>query len=291
MSLIRVPDDFSVWAFADPHGVRSGLAASLQQAGLIDSDEHWKAAAKTALVGCGDYIDRGRDSKGVLDLLFRLRDEAAAAGSLVVLAKGNHEAVLESTLRGIGSEAAAWLSDFFGGVATAESLGLSAGSRALGRSARDIAIALRDVAPELPGRLRSMPDAILWRDVMFCHAGPPPGYGPEDLGTKTTDHLWEFPDFHRKDLPQYDLEHADFARYRDAGITRFVFGHQSYEGPEVFQGGAAMSLDTNPTGGAPGIRTSFSTLAHIPKDGSLLGAACVLVDTTGALDGAGPSRR
>jgi len=32
----QVPDDWTVWAFSDPHGVATGLEAALVQAGLLD---------------------------------------------------------------------------------------------------------------------------------------------------------------------------------------------------------------------------------------------------------------
>jgi serine/threonine protein phosphatase 1 len=279
MTIIRVPDDFTVWAFADPHGMRDPLAEAFRRAGLIDAAERWIAPAGTALVGCGDYIDRGPDSAGVLDLLFRLRDEAAASGSLVVLARGNHEALLEGTLRGIGEDAAVWVSDFAGGTATAVSLGLSPNSRVLGREARDIAIALIGLAPELPARLAAMPDAVRWHDVLFCHAGPVEGFGPDDLGARTDSHLWQHPGFERDVVEEWDLASPNFAAYRAAGIGRYVFGHESQEGPTVFQAGQALCLDTNATGGAPGIHTAQVTLARIPPEGSLFGVACVVVET------------
>jgi len=78
--LRRIPDDWTVWAFTDTHGMLGGLTASLRRAGLVDRDSHWIAAKETALVGVGDYIDRGPDSAGVVDLLSRLSAEAAAAG-------------------------------------------------------------------------------------------------------------------------------------------------------------------------------------------------------------------
>ena len=67
--LPRVPDDWTVWAFTDPHGVTSGLVAALRRPALIDAAGHWSAPPRTALVGCGDYIDRGGDVGGLVALL------------------------------------------------------------------------------------------------------------------------------------------------------------------------------------------------------------------------------
>lgn len=279
MSLLRLPDDFTVWAFADPHGVRSGLDAALRVAGLLDVAGHWSAPPRTALVGCGDYIDRGTDSAGLLELLFRLRAEAAQAGSQVVLAKGNHEAMLESILAGRNENLGVWLSDFAGGLSTAISLGLSPTSRALHRQASDLASALIDLHPELPGRLRTLPDAIIWRDVLFTHAGPVPNFGPDDLGAKTTDHLWQVPGFDLPGNDHWNLDGPAYQRYRAAGLGRYVFGHESHDGPAFFQGGRALGLDTNASYGAFGIRSAAVSLARIPRDGSLVLADFVEIDT------------
>src|SRR3954447_3682763 len=84
----RVPDDWTVWAFSDPHGVASGLEPALVEAGVVDGSLRWAAPPETALVGCGDYLDRGLESRRVVELLRRLEVEAAEAGGSVVLARG-----------------------------------------------------------------------------------------------------------------------------------------------------------------------------------------------------------
>ncbi len=81
-----------VVAFADVHGAYSELAALLQSQGVVDADLHWKAD-RTHLVSLGDLLDRGDDSRKVMDLLIRLQSEAAAAGGQVHVVVGNHEAM------------------------------------------------------------------------------------------------------------------------------------------------------------------------------------------------------
>jgi serine/threonine protein phosphatase 1 len=125
-------------AFSDIHGVRSGLVRALIDAGLIDIDEAWIAPPGTALVGLGDYIDRGADSAGVVSLLIALRDEAAAAGSRVVLVRGNHEQMLIDLLHGDQAWAIDWLAK--GGDEALRSFGLEADIDAMWRlraTARD----------------------------------------------------------------------------------------------------------------------------------------------------------
>ena len=81
-----------VVAFADVHGSYDDLAALLRRAGVIDGTDHW-SAGRTRLVSLGDLLDRGADSRRVLDLLMRLQDEARKAGGAVDVVLGNHEAM------------------------------------------------------------------------------------------------------------------------------------------------------------------------------------------------------
>ena len=138
----RVPDDWTVWAFTDIHAIVDGLTKALSEAGLATADGHWKAPAKTALIGVGDYIDRGPDSAPVVDLLRRLSLEASAAGGRVVLVRGNHEHMLSDVLRGDREWQASWLAN--GGRALLSSYGLGEAS-----VDRRVPAALRARAPDL----------------------------------------------------------------------------------------------------------------------------------------------
>ncbi len=77
-------------AFADVHGAHTALMNLLVAADVLDDGGHW-SGAKTHLVSLGDTLDRGPDSRQVLDLLRRLQTEALAAGGRVHLVLGNHE--------------------------------------------------------------------------------------------------------------------------------------------------------------------------------------------------------
>jgi serine/threonine protein phosphatase 1 len=55
---------------------------------------------KDTLIFLGDYIDRGDDSKGVVDYILDLRRDAFKVEAL----KGNHEAMFLNFLRGVESE-------------------------------------------------------------------------------------------------------------------------------------------------------------------------------------------
>jgi hypothetical protein len=81
-----------VVAFADVHGAYTELVALLQANGMIDGELRW-SGGRTHLVSLGDLLDRGDDSRKVMDLLMRLQGEAAAAGGRVHVVLGNHEAM------------------------------------------------------------------------------------------------------------------------------------------------------------------------------------------------------
>jgi len=64
--------------------------ATLQEAGVIDDSLAWNGAG-THLVFTGDLLDRGPESRRVMDLIMRLEREAARADGRVHQLLGNHE--------------------------------------------------------------------------------------------------------------------------------------------------------------------------------------------------------
>jgi calcineurin-like phosphoesterase family protein len=77
-------------AVGDVHGAYDRFVEILKTAGLIDSRQRW-SGGRAHLVQLGDVLDRGPDSRKVLDLLRRLEREAASAGGAVHALLGNHE--------------------------------------------------------------------------------------------------------------------------------------------------------------------------------------------------------
>lgn len=77
-------------AIGDIHGAGEQFRTLLQHAGLLDSEQHWSGGSDT-LVQTGDFLDRGREVRAVMDLLINLEREAAAAGGRVEVLLGNHE--------------------------------------------------------------------------------------------------------------------------------------------------------------------------------------------------------
>jgi serine/threonine protein phosphatase 1 len=163
----EAPERQVVFALGDVHGRSDLLAALLQEIGL---DLAIGAGAAT-LVFVGDYVDRGPDSRGVLDQLLSLR--ARGLGALVFL-RGNHDQMLLDFLADPAT-GPQWMS--VGGSATLTSYGLappgpSADPAAWGSIARVFADALP------PAHRVFLEDLQLFHragDYVFAHAGVRPG--------------------------------------------------------------------------------------------------------------------
>ena len=275
----RIPDDATVWVFSDIHGVRSGLLAALVDAGIADIDGAWIAPPGTALVGLGDYENRGTDSAGVVTLLTSLRAEAAAGGSQVVLVRGNHEQVLVDVLQGLPGWSKQWLG--MGGGATLRSFGLDGDVAETDR----LGSVIETEHPELAAFvLDTLPYAV-WRDVLLIHAGPPAGVARlEDLG-ETDAQMWHATPF--TDSRGIGLD-PGFQGYRDAGIRRVALGHVPQSaGPTTIHGGTALLLDTNAA--APPKRSgadwrSYATLVRLGSGADFDDSQTVMIDTSTAPD-------
>ena len=234
-----LPDDWTVWAFTDVHGVTSALIEALRQAGIIDEALHWIAPPRTALVGCGDYIDRGGDVRGLLALVQHLQRVAADGGGAVLPARGNHEAMPLMIRGGAGEWLEVWRE--YGGDATLTSFGCRPAEATDGRG---MTAQLDRCAPGLFDWLEGLPHAVRWRDVLFVHGGLPPNATLDDMGTTTDEHLWIRSGFYER--PWLD---GAFEAYRAAGVDRVVFGHTPQPGgPTTFHDGHSLDIDTNAVG-------------------------------------------
>ena len=70
-------------AVGDIHGADSEFHSLLLGIGVINDKDEWRAGGNTHLVSLGDLLDRGPDSRKVMDLLMRLHSppkETTAAG-------------------------------------------------------------------------------------------------------------------------------------------------------------------------------------------------------------------
>jgi len=78
-----------LYAVSDVHGYREDLVAGLRAKGLLGEDESW-TGGDDQLWLLGDYLDRGPDGIGVIDLVMSLQ---RAAPENVHPLMGNHEAL------------------------------------------------------------------------------------------------------------------------------------------------------------------------------------------------------
>ena len=79
-----------VVALSDPHGDHAAMLRTLGNAGIVDVNDNW-VGGDTYLVITGDLLDRGPDSRAIMDLVMRLESQAPESGGKVLLTLGNHE--------------------------------------------------------------------------------------------------------------------------------------------------------------------------------------------------------
>ena len=171
-----VPPDCRVYAIGDIHG-RSDLLKRLMS--LIQNDA--RGPGKKILVFLGDYVDRGADSKGVIEELLNLPDDLGAH-----FLRGNHDQTLLDFLR---DPAAYRVWREFGAVDTLLSYGVRPpleDSDAAFRDARD----RFESALPLDHRnfLESLSLSYEIGDYFFTHAGVRPEVPFEDQ--EPQDLLW-----------------------------------------------------------------------------------------------------
>ena len=176
-----VPDGLAVYAIGDVHG-RFDLLKSLMVQICTDVDLHPDDRDRL-IVFLGDYIDRGRQSRQVVDFMIA----AGPLGFRVVHLMGNHEQALLEFIDG-GSNGADWLT--YGGLETLYSYGV----RMKGMPTTEAASSeLRDaVKKAVPAdHIDFMRRCILTHsegDYLFVHAGVRPGVRLCDQ--KPIDLLW-----------------------------------------------------------------------------------------------------
>jgi serine/threonine protein phosphatase 1 len=182
-----VPPNTRAYAVGDCHGCLEALR-ELREAIVADSaraDAERPRAQRRVVVYLGDYIDRGPDSRGVIDLLIG----APLAGFETIHMLGNHEALMRGFLDG-EDVASVWMTN--GGTETMRSYGLDVA--ALDRPWRGgDAPALRDaLAAVVPEAHRTFLDSLalchVEGDYFFAHAGIRPGVPLERQGED--DLLW-----------------------------------------------------------------------------------------------------
>lgn len=86
----QAPQPARIVAIGDVHGDLDALTGILKKTGLIDQNDRWNGGSAT-LVQTGDLLDRGPQSRDVLDLMIALQKEAPRQKGSVKVSLGNHE--------------------------------------------------------------------------------------------------------------------------------------------------------------------------------------------------------
>ena len=203
-----LPPDHLVYAIGDIHG-RIDLLMRLMK--IVETDMAQHPHTNKELIFLGDYVDRGVDSKGVIDFL--LNKLPSSAGK--VFLRGNHDDAMLRFLQGELDQAQDWL--LLGGTATLVSYGVNPFRSQMMQD-------LESLRKEALGKVPESHKRFLEETVLSCerggyyfvHAGVRPGVPLDRQNDK--DKMWIRHDFLGS--------HADFGK-------TVVHGHSILPEPDV----------------------------------------------------------
>lgn len=162
----RGPYGHRAYAVGDVHGRLDLLEQLLAK---IEADTERRPALKTSLIFVGDLIDRGPDSRGVVERLRTYRHHRIRPYFLA----GNHEEVLLRLLAGERGILMSWLQ--FGGAECLKSYGFNAAELA-GRSESSGLQLVKEAIPQSHSNfIGGFADTLAFGDYLFVHAGIRPG--------------------------------------------------------------------------------------------------------------------
>jgi serine/threonine protein phosphatase 1 len=178
---LRVADGLALYAIGDIHG-RLDLLTDLLAQVAADAGRH-PVDQQRQLVFLGDYIDRGTESRGVVDALLDL----SWPGFTLTFLMGNHEEAMLEFLDG-QTDGVGWLT--YGGLETLLSYGVAIRKLPTDAgSAAELRDALRAAVP--PRHIDFLRRCVLSHvegDYVFVHAGVRPGRSLEQQDRR--DLLW-----------------------------------------------------------------------------------------------------
>lgn len=160
-----LPEGVRIYAIGDIHGRADILEACFQK---IDTHLTHHPAVRPIQVAIGDYVDRGPDSKGVLDLLWERSQQCE-----VVMIRGNHEQALIDFLSD-PSSLENWAR--IGGLETLMSYGLKPTFSPSPKQQKELEAGLRNAMPaQHQSLLRALVPSFVCGGYFFTHAGIRPG--------------------------------------------------------------------------------------------------------------------
>ena len=211
----NLQDASRVYVIGDIHGRLDLLEQLIRK---IDLDLKQAPAVEAITVTLGDYIDRGPNSRGVLERLVH-----NPFPTPYVPLKGNHEELFENFFDdpSLGSK---WR--HLGGLETLHSYGVPVSLLMLGKGFREAADLLRETVPKTHLEfLSSLRTSASSKSFFLCHAGVRPGI-PLDRQS-AGDLLWI---------------RGEFLNSRLNFGKRVVHGHTPTERPEVLPN--RINIDT-----------------------------------------------
>lgn len=206
----HAPAGIRIYAVGDIHGEIALLDDMLRQI-QADAAQAVAAGLRPVVVFLGDYVDRGADSRAVIDRLAGLDDGGVDWRFL----SGNHEAALLAFLDQPDLNGA-WLA--YGGAAAVASYGVMppapGASPSRLRACRD---ALRQALPDRHlSFLQNLQSYAILGDYVFVHAGLRPGVAIKDQDVRD---LWAI----RDEFLNFPVWHGNMV----------VHGHTISDGPDV----------------------------------------------------------
>jgi len=199
-----LPRDTRVYAVGDIHGRADLLDETTAR---IDEDLERRPIKYAVEIYLGDYIDRGPDSRGVIDLL-----TVRLVRNRAVCLRGNHEALMEMFLQD-PAVLQSWLP--LGALQTFASYGIS--PRSGTKTAADFHRSLVAAFPRTHELfLQCLRNSFRCGDFLFVHAGIRPGV-PIEL-QDSSDMLWI---------------RDEFLNSQQAHSTFVVHGHTPVPHPDI----------------------------------------------------------
>lgn len=153
----------ALYVIPDIHGYKAKLDWALRR---VEAE----GGPGARIVFLGDYVDRGPDSRGVIQTLI----DGMKAGRDWVPLRGNHDQLFLDFLEGrmSAAEQDSWCTERMGGRETLASYGAEPGEMR--------AEVARRIPPDHRAFLADLPHAYETEELFLCHAGVRPGVALDD---------------------------------------------------------------------------------------------------------------